>query len=772
MTKKRSIFYAGVIALSVTTPPAMAQTPSATSAAELHHFKVAAGPLREVIAEISSQARASVSVEDAADLEVPANGVSGDYTLADAITHALAGTPLKLAVGVNGAFLISRRDDETNVIVVRGRRTDFALNSSSLLTRTDTPLRQTPGTIDSVTEEVLDSQNALTISDALRNIPGALYTAGVGAAPMIEGIQSGGQTFTNGLRNGGLITDPPTTDVASIEVLKGPASILTGTEVEGGVINFVPKRADGRRLVDVDLGFGSGTEVIAGLDWGGAISAEDGIYYRLVLLADRADELPGGGGLGPHQYVINPIFGYRGGSTRFDTSIQFFDKRTPLRPAAAFDPDTGEFLSYAHIENRESATELKSGRMVYSLEQDLVSSGNLTLTVRNRGLLQRATGNLRMIAPLLYDVFGLGSFVSAFAYDQHETQVSEYLDLYGKFSTGALKHQLIFAFDFANRMQHNATQVSPGITNTILPLPPLPTTRNDADDEQYGLVLQDQMTLGRLHALVALRYSSARSRLVAVDPITQVKATAATVVKTDKPLPSLGLVYDVTPLLSIYASYSGAFKPARALETTFDGNILPPVIRKRYEIGLKWGALSDKLSINVSAYRLRTSNSALADPLHPNFYIPGPGLRAKGFEISAAGSLTPSLKMLAGYTYTDQKLADGTPGLGVPGHVANLWLIQTFDLPNDSKLTIGAGGNYNSGFTANHATFSPVMRFVEIDRPYVSANLSVGYTTGGVTINATMNNVFDRVNYAPAVATGQLIRDIPRTFRIILRREF
>ena len=38
MTKKRSIFYAGVIALAVTTPPAMAQTPPATSAAELHHL--------------------------------------------------------------------------------------------------------------------------------------------------------------------------------------------------------------------------------------------------------------------------------------------------------------------------------------------------------------------------------------------------------------------------------------------------------------------------------------------------------------------------------------------------------------------------------------------------------------------------------------------------------------------------------------------------------------------------------------------------------------
>lgn len=770
----RNILYIGAMLLSVPIVfPAAAQPLSPEAKSELHHFKVAAGSLRQVIADISSQARASVSVEDAADLDVKVKGLAGDYTLEDAISRVLSGTALKVAIGSDGSFLIVRRDDETNVIVVRARRTDFALNNSGLLTRTDTPLRQTPRTIDSVTEEVLDSQNAITLSEALRNIPGAMYTAGVGAAPMIEGIQSGGQTFTNGLRNGGLVADPPTTDVASIEVLKGPASILTGTEVEGGVINFVPKRATGQHLLNFDLGVGSGVEVLAGLDWGGSISDEKGLYYRLVLLAERADELPGGGGLDPHQYVVNPIFGFRNGGTRLDTSIQFFDKRSPLRPIYAYNPATAQFASYAKIENRDAGTYRQSGRINYNFEQDLVSSADLTLTLRNRGQFQRTTGNFRIISPVIYDVLGLGSLVAAYAYDQRETQISEYVDLYAKFSTGRMEHQFILGFDFANRATHNAQLVVSSLASSRVTFPPLPTVRADGEDRQYGVVMQDQIKLGRLHALLGLRYSFARSSLVPVNVTTQVKATKADVTETDKLLPSAGLVYDVTDHLSVYVSYSSAFKPAFASQVTFGGDILPPSVRRRYEIGAKFGLLDDKLTVNLSGYRLRTSNQAVADPLHPTFLIPGPGLRASGYEISVAGSLARSLKVLAGYTFTQQQLANGTPMVGVPEHVANLWLIKTFRLSDQSSLNIGAGGNYNSGFTAQHVTItSPIPTYFDIDRPYISANLNVGYTRGPVTINATVNNIFDRVNFAPAGSTAQLTRDIPRTFRIVLKREF
>lgn len=756
--------------------PAQAQEPAALRE---YNFKVSGGSLAKVIEEISSQARASITTDIAAEEDVRVEGVSGLYTLRSALETVLAGTDWVLENGARNRFRIVRRDGGGGDIVVVGRREDFARTSSGLLTRTDTPLRQTPGTVDSVTEEVLQSQNAISVNEALRNIPGVIFsTSNSRAEAIIGGEPTGNITYVNGLRASALGANPPVTDVEAIEVLKGPASILTGSALSGGVVNFVPKRATGKRGGDVSLGVGSGQEFLASADVGGTILKDQGLFWRVAGLSQYADHLPGGGKR-VFQRVINPMIGFRSESVRFDGTFQYYDKRTPSLLSASYDP-AGGFTDYGDRLNEEMGSRVKSRRASYSLEIDLASTSGFTLTLRNRGLYQKAERSTQAQVPYVYDYMGMGAYVLNFSDFSKEKQLSEYIDLYAKFATGPVEHQLILAGDL---MHNNATRVTVqdvGFADSVMPpplgypgaLPLLPVPEDTGGSftkiRQYGLVVQDQMTLGRLHALAALRktfYKQAPYRRTAQGEL----IAGGTDFDQQKLLFNGGLVYDVTKAVSVYFSYSNSFNATDSYYRYASGEVLPPITRTQYEVGLKSGLFNDQVTVNLSAFKFSTDNSQLLDPANPAFYVTGPGTKGKGGEISVSGSVTPSFKLLAGYTYTRNKQGDGRPGIAAPRHVANLWAIKTFRIEKDS-IDLGLGGNYNSSFFAQDllGTSYPLPLY-RVDREFLSVNASLGYTHGRFSVNATVNNLLDRRNYQPSSSIGQVLIETPRSFRINLR---
>lgn len=162
-----------------------------------------------------------------------------------------------------------------------------------------------------------------------------------------------------------------------------------------------------------------------------------------------------------------------------------------------------------------------------------------------------------------------------------------------------------------------------------------------------------------------------------------------------------GLVYELTPYLNAYASYTEVFKPQTDTDT--DGQILKPREGEQWEAGLKghWG---DAMSARLSAFSMTDENAAV-----PTIYDTTEALgerTVEGVEVEFNGDITDNWQLSAGYSYLDTEVdyADDSQGnvfILMPEHTANLWSTYKFNNPLPAPLTVGLGLNYVGEFESS-----------------------------------------------------------------------
>lgn len=141
----------------------------------------------------------------------------------------------------------------------------------------DVPLRFVPITVSKLSSQVLERKGIVDLSDAVRFLPGIVEKSsqygqfqqfsirGQGSAViMIDGIRDE-RTLNNNVPYGDLSA------VESIELLKGPASILAGHSAMGGVLNIVRKKATSDFSANARISYGSWDERRATLGFGGKL---------------------------------------------------------------------------------------------------------------------------------------------------------------------------------------------------------------------------------------------------------------------------------------------------------------------------------------------------------------------------------------------------------------------------------------------------------------------------------------------------------------------
>lgn len=128
---------------------------------------------------------------------------------------------------------------------------------------------QAPASITVIGREELDKRNYNDINDVLRNTPGVVVT-GNGSAQSVS-IRGMGSNYTLFLINGkrqfakdanpngddnGFEKNilPPMAAVERIEIIRGPASTLYGTDAMGGVVNIITKKVTDEWSGTVELG--------------------------------------------------------------------------------------------------------------------------------------------------------------------------------------------------------------------------------------------------------------------------------------------------------------------------------------------------------------------------------------------------------------------------------------------------------------------------------------------------------------------------------------
>lgn len=166
-------------------------------------------------------------------------------------------------------------------------------------TKTERMLQEVPASVSVVTSEEIERKGATSVADLLRDIPGVeilLNSSPATQRVMIRGEESqrtlilvDGQKISENKSMDGapMLIDPNM--IERIEVIKGPASVLYGSEAIGGVVNIITKKA-GDKPIQVTLSetYDSSTKGWNG--FGSVFGLYKGFGYRVsAIYSDQGD---------------------------------------------------------------------------------------------------------------------------------------------------------------------------------------------------------------------------------------------------------------------------------------------------------------------------------------------------------------------------------------------------------------------------------------------------------------------------------------------------
>src|SRR5215475_5335265 len=148
-------------------------------------------------------------------------------------------------------------------------------NSTSVATKTNTPLLNIPQSVNVVTQEFIRDQSFQSVTDVTRYVPGVAIHQGEGNRDelVIRGVDSSANFFVNGFRDD-VQYFRDLYNAQSIEVLKGPSALTFGRGVGGGLVNRTLKEADFQRIYEVSAQTGSYWDRRFTLDAGQAINQD------------------------------------------------------------------------------------------------------------------------------------------------------------------------------------------------------------------------------------------------------------------------------------------------------------------------------------------------------------------------------------------------------------------------------------------------------------------------------------------------------------------
>jgi catecholate siderophore receptor len=135
----------------------------------------------------------------------------------------------------------------------RDKNTRFKADTSSTGAKTEMELRDIPQSVSVAKKELIESQNAFNLRDALRNVSGLTIAAGEGGRTgdsiTLRGFAAHSDQYLDGVKDNGQY-NRDTFFIERAEVLKGASSVLFGRGATGGVINQVAKKPTGKTGVN------------------------------------------------------------------------------------------------------------------------------------------------------------------------------------------------------------------------------------------------------------------------------------------------------------------------------------------------------------------------------------------------------------------------------------------------------------------------------------------------------------------------------------------
>ncbi len=571
----------------------------------------------------------------------------------------------------------------------------FIPTSNTIATKLPVELRWTPANVGVVPAKLIREQNTLVLSDALETVSGVNVQtfAGVFDFFVVRGFDS----VTSGLVLTDGAPEPEATfyqmyNAERVEVFKGPAGFLYGSNPLAGAVNIVRKQPVPSDFGVAGISGGSHGTLEASLDVNQAIGS-GGLNFRLNGLwresdgyRDRTDS---------EATAVNPALTWQP-TDRSTLNLNF------ELLSSDYTPDAGLPLLLpsgrrAGVDRKRSYSspfdfsEQDVQRFQVDYELELSESKSVRNKLYGRSLDWQSNGTLL-----------LGAFPSPFGTvvartltlldDRQDFWGNQFEFLY-RGATGKVRHNLLAGIEIARYTDDFTLDVALlpliGLDNPIetatRPLVFIPgqSVVGDATSEIIAPYLVDQIELSdRVQVMLGVR----------LDNIDFEDGGRGLSRSDSEVSPLLGIAYSPLESVSLYANAAQSFAPPspRASGT------LEPEESEQLEVGLRKSWRDGRVRSTFALFQLDRQNIAIPDD---NGFTQQIGdQRSRGFELETAFDLPGGVTGNFVYAYTDSELTRFTefvivsqnPFIGInfdrsgnssafaPENLAKLWVSKRY----------------------------------------------------------------------------------------------
>lgn len=646
--------------------------------------------------------------------------------------------------------------------------TGFVPFESNAGSKTNARLIEVPQSISIVSQQEMEARQTITMNEALRYTPG-IEADEYGVEPRFDWLKIRGfdaQTFgvyRDGMRFNSLAGKLDPFELESVEVLKGPSSVLYGEVPPGGLINQVTRRPTAERSTSIEGQFGQYSRLEGAADTTGSIDRNQVMRYRVLGLLRNSDT----------QTSFTP------------------DDRRLIAPSLTLHPSERTNLTlladYQHDRTQWSQF-LPANGTLYNTNPNGIIPVSVFVGEPGSDFVRRNQASVAYTGDHLFNdgwnlhsnyryqyinfkgqtIFGAGFDGASLTNVTRELFATPNVNRFNtvdnralrRFSTGNWEQTVLLGYDYQHINTRATSSFLFGLNDIDIYHPvygqtPIPTGAPFLDNntllQQHGLYAQDQLKY-RTHLILTL----GGRQDFAKNDITNFLPAGDNFSHLDTRFTGrVGVTYLTDSGIAPYFAYSTSFLPNAGTfvvdpQTNLPTDPAKPSDARQIEGGVKLQPRSTNSFITASVFQINQTNVIVADA---NFNSHQDGeARSRGVEIEGVASLSHGLNLHGGYTLTATDNVNDVTSANI-----GKWLPQTprnqvsafSDYTRRGGRFAGVGGNFGVRFVGANAADAANSFFVP-NYALLDGGLRFGYRPLLFAVNAT--NLTDRRYVATCTA--------------------
>jgi catecholate siderophore receptor len=627
----------------------------------------------------------------------------------------------------------------------------------------------------------------VSLSDALRNVPGITLQAGEGGGASsttgdmfnLRGFNASNSIFVDGVRDDGLMSRN-VFNLEQVEVYLGPTGSDVGRGTASGYVNMQTKTPGIRPAYSGTFSYGNSDQMRSSMDlnqpirlgpkgsWLSRAAARFNAFWQqggvpgrdIVELKNRAMAPAVSVGLGT--------------PTRLTFASQITRQNNVPDygiPTAAWE---GETINPAVV--RASQT-VKTSNYYGSIDYDFdkVSQENYTARLEHD-----AKDSLTLRYQVRFNqthrdaiITGIGAFAPATetvtlqrqGNDRKNRIISNQASAVGRLLTGRFAHAVSAGAEFTYEDQFAPARAGVGTRGPVSIYDPNPEVVAGYSPGYTGAYTEGWTNTLALYAFDTIELSrkwQASGGLRWENYATNFRSVDAALVTTTEQRANdgllsgkFGVLYRITDNGNTYFSFGTSSTPPGTANFTLSSqpnnqnnpNVKPQESRN-YEVGTKWDLFRDRLLVSVAAFHTINKNVIFTvDPTAvPPIFNQDDEQRVNGLSLGAVGQITSRLQLTANFGYLDsERITQNATQNGLrlqltPRNSGSLW--ATYQLP--FGLNLGGGVRYTDHVFVNAANTIVVPAYEVVDA------LAEYAVTPRMTVRVNLYNLTDK-EYAQSV---------------------